>query len=169
VTRFIGTARHRPIAAIYAICFLISWGLWLPLILTGGGISELFAAVGLFAGPGLACILVARIATPSGHVRRRVPFRLALVGAWIPCAIILAGYQLETSPNVPLMAQAVSALLASGPAFIVASALVCPPGMRAALASMVRPGGSPGWHALAFLLPPVMQIISVWISEAVGW
>lgn len=161
--------RKRPIVAFYMICYAISWGLWLPLILSRTDVSELLAAVGIFGGPAVACIIVARISPPSTRVGRPAPFWLSFLGAWIACTFILAKYQLVTSPGTSFVAQVIFAGLALIPAFVIASAFSGPSGVRRTLSSLVRPRGGCGWYLLALLLPLVFGLVSVWVSEQLGW
>ena len=161
--------RKRPIGAFYIICYAISWGLWLPLILSKTDISELLAAVGVFGGPAVACIIVARISPPSKRVGRPAHFWLSFLGAWIACAFILVTYQLATSPDIPLVAHVIFAGLALIPAFIIASAFSGSSGVRRTLSSLVRPRGGWYWYLVALFLPLVIALISVWVSKQLGW
>lgn len=161
--------RKRHIVAFYIICYAISWGLWLPLILYRTDISELLAAVGVFGGPAVACIIVARTSPPSTRVGRPAPFWLSFLGAWIACTFILVKYQRVTSPGTSFVAQVIFAGLALIPAFVIASAFSGPSGVRRTLSSLVRPRGGCGWYLLALLLPLVFRLVSVWVSEQLGW
>jgi membrane protease YdiL (CAAX protease family) len=161
--------RRRPVIAFYILCYAISWGLWLPLLLSGGEIAEIIAAVGLFGGPGIACILVARNSPATIPAGRRVPYRLSFLGAWIVCALILGLNQYMTVPGFPVVAYVFVAIMALVPAYLLASALSGPPGVRRTLSSLVRPRGNPGWYLLALGLPLAIRLTSVWVSKMLGW
>ncbi|MHC4560733.1 MAG: CPBP family intramembrane glutamic endopeptidase, partial [Planctomycetota bacterium] len=162
--------RKRPIRAFYIICYAISWSLWLPLILSGSQIAELFAAIGVYGGPGIACIIVARISPPSTRLGRSAHFRLAFLIAWIVCTIIFFAYQRVSSPEkAPLAAIIVFAIFALVPAYIIASAFSRSSGVRRTLSSLVRPRGGWYWYLVALLLPLAIALISVWVSKLLGW
>jgi membrane protease YdiL (CAAX protease family) len=133
-------------------------------------ISTLLAAIGVFGGPGIACIIVARISSPSIRVGRSTHFWLAFLGAWIVCTFIFFAYQRMTSPDeTPLAAIIVFAVFALIPAFIIASAFSKSSGVRKTLSSLVRPKGWWGWYLASLFLPLVLAFLSVWISKLLGW
>jgi membrane protease YdiL (CAAX protease family) len=161
--------RRSPVIAFYIICFAISWGLWLPFILSRGDIAELLAVVGLFGGPAVACVIVARSSPPSNTVDRLAPLWLSFFGSWIVCALILGLYQFVTSSVTSIAAYVIFAILALIPAFVIASAFSGAPGVRRTLSSLARPRGGFGWYLLAVLFPVTLYGVSVWVSEMLGW
>jgi len=161
--------QRKPVLAFYVICYAISWGLWLPLILSRTDLAELLAAVGVFGGPAVACILVARVSAPAHAAGRPVPFRLAFLGAWIACAAVLIAYRICTMEGSHHAVFVIFAVLALIPAFIIASALAGPSGVRATLSALVRPKGWWGWYLLAVGLPLGIRLASVWLSGRLGW
>jgi membrane protease YdiL (CAAX protease family) len=133
-------------------------------------ISMLLAAIGVFGGPGVACIIVARISPPSTRLGRPAHFRLCFLGAWIACTLIFFTYQrMTSSEEIPLAAMVVFAVFALIPAFIIASAFSRSSGVRRTLSSLVRPRGGWYWYLAALLLPLVIAFVSVWVSKLLGW
>ena len=161
--------RKKPVLAFYIICYAISWGLWLPLVLSRTDISELLAAIGVFGGPAITCIIVARVCSSPYQASRPVPFRLAFFGAWIACALVLTAYIHYTSEGSPPAALVVFAVLALIPAFVIASAVSGASGVQRTLSSLVRPKGWWGWYLLAVALPLALRLASVWLSGRLGW
>jgi membrane protease YdiL (CAAX protease family) len=160
--------RKSPIVAFYLICFAISWGLWLPSILSRNDLTELLGVVGVF-GPALACVIVSRISSPPAREARRVPFWLPFVAGWIVSTLaffIYSGAAKSSSWPIVLLIFAVLALV---PAYIIASAVSGPSGVRRTLSSLARPRGWWGWYVLAVVLPLALRLVSVWLSKQMGW
>jgi membrane protease YdiL (CAAX protease family) len=61
------------------------------------------------------------------------------------------------------------AVLALVPAYIIASAVSGPSGVRRTLLSLARPRGWWGWYVLAVVLPLALRLVSVWLSKQMGW
>jgi membrane protease YdiL (CAAX protease family) len=160
--------RRNPVAAFYIICFVVSWGLWLPLILTGTELAQLPAVIGLF-GPALACVIVARTSTPSPDYPPQKPFRFPFIASWIVSTLVFSVYSRATSPSFSPFSIVVFAVLALVPAYIIASAVSGPSGVRRALSSLVRPRGWWGWYVIAVALPLASRLASVWVSKQLGW
>jgi membrane protease YdiL (CAAX protease family) len=166
LTRWI---RTRPVVAFYVVCYALTWGLWLPLLLGRSMLSELLAMIGLFGGPGIACLLVARLSPPAGPAGRRLPWWLSLLGAWIVCAVAMIAYQVRTAPHFAPAALIVWAALALVPAAILAAAWSGSGGVRRTFSSLVEPPGSWWWYLAALLLPLALRLASVWVSRLLGW
>jgi membrane protease YdiL (CAAX protease family) len=169
MTGLVELVRKKPVISFYLLCYSVSWSLWLPLILAGGELSELLAVIGVFGGPPIACILVARILPPSTQVAPARASRPTFLVAWIVCTLIFSLYQRATSVVASPVAYVIYAVLALIPALVVTSAFSGPLGVRATLSSLIRPRGWWGWYAAALLLPVVMRAVSVWISQGLGW
>lgn len=87
-------ARH-PIAAYFALAYLFSWGLWLPIVLGyQGTFREVLFIAGIF-GPALAGAAATRLSGRSvrawlrGIVRWRVPGRWYAVALGFPVALVV--------------------------------------------------------------------------------
>lgn len=160
--------RKRPLAAFYLLTFVLSWGLWLPFILSGAEAAGLFAVIGLF-GPALGCVIAARIIFPAAGKPRAKGFW------WIFTAVLLAAtfsfyfYNRLTSPDVTPAALVIYAILAVFPAYIIASAAAGSAGARRTLRSLVKPGGWWGWYVLALVLPVIFRLASVQLAGVLGW
>jgi membrane protease YdiL (CAAX protease family) len=158
-----------PLIAFYVICYAITWMLWVPVMAERSEVAELLAAAAVFGGPGIACLLVARVAAQPAHTSRPVPFRLALFGAWIVCAAIFVVNQALTRPDIPVPALVLFVLIAVIPATLLAAAASGAPGVRHTLSSLARPRGHWGWYLLALLLPVAMRLVSVRLAHLLGW
>lgn len=163
-----GWIRKRPVAAFYLICFAISWGLWLPVLLSRTDITELIGVVGVF-GPALACIIVSRVSSSPDEGPRPMPFWLPFLPGWIVSTLAFFVYSGAAKGSSWPIVLVVLAVLALVPAYILASAVSGPPGVRRRLSSLKRPRGWWGWYVLAVALPVVLRLASVWLSRQIGW
>ncbi len=161
--------RKRPLAAFFIICYSISWGLWLPIILSRSDISELLALVGVFGGPSLACIIVAGTSLQRSGSNHPTPFWKPFLGAWVVCTLVFSTYNLVTTPSAHPVVHVIFAGLAVIPAFVIASAFSGAAGVRRTLSSLTQPRGWWGWYLLALLIPLAIRLISVWVSNQLGW
>lgn len=160
--------RRRPIIAFYVICYAISWGLWLPFVLSRADVAELLAVVGIF-GPALACIIVSRMSSPSAKGPRSMRFWLPFIAGWIVSTLVFWGNSVAGGTSFSPVALVIFAVLALVPAYIIASAVSGPSGVRKTLSSLARPKGWWGWYVLAVALPLVLRLASVWLSRQIGW
>jgi membrane protease YdiL (CAAX protease family) len=163
-----GWIRQHEVTAFFALTYALSWGLWLPWIVTRIELLELLGFVGLFA-PALACIVVARVVEPGTAGDHREARRMAFLATWILVAtIFILNARAGSGKPSPVVA-VVFAVIALIPAFIIASGFSANPGVRARLASLVRPRGHPVWYLLALLLVPALRLLSVPVSQFLGW
>jgi uncharacterized protein len=160
--------RKKTVLSFYVLCYAISLGLWLPLIVLHNRIFELLIVVGLF-GPALACVWVARFTPAQTQVARAgqpwIPFTLA----WGASTLILALNSRAAASGASPVVFVIFAALALVPAFVISSAFNGPLGVRVTLSSMVRPSGWWGWYLLALLLPPATRLFSLALSQSMGW
>ena len=168
MSRLSGCIKRHQIAAFFILCYTLSWGLWLPFTLVDADLVGLLGLVGLF-GPALSCILVSRIVEPHPRTDRRRARWIAFVVAWIAAAFIFTLNVAATSRIRSPFAIAVYAIIGLVPAFVVSSAFSGIPGVRKSLSSLVKPPGHWGWYLLAVLLAPVLRLLSVALSRALGW
>lgn len=161
---FTGWVRKRPIVAFYVICFVISWGLWLPLILFHNDLTELIAIVGLF-GPALACVIVTRISSSPPKNFRPIQFWLSFIAGWIVSTLAFVVYNgAVTSPVVWV----IFAVLALIPSYIIASIVSRLSGFWSKR-SPARPKDLWVWNIVAVVFPLVLRLFSVWLSRQIGW
>ena len=160
---------EHPVLSFYIICFALTWTLFLPILLSKNDLFELVAVLGIFGGPGVATILVARGSGTEPVDERHPPFWPVFIGAWIVCTAIFLAYQRMSNPLPNLIAYAIFALLGIIPAFLLASAWSGPTGVRRALHALPHPTGHPAWYLLALALPLIVQIASLWLSNVLGW
>lgn len=160
--------RH-PLIAFNALCCAVTWALWMPALLGSSDIAEALAAIGVFAGPGIAYLLIARVAGRPAQASRPTPFWVALLIAWTACAAVYVGNQILARPDIPTPAFVVFALVAVIPAGLVATALSGAPGVRRTFSALMRPTGHRGWYVLAIGLPVALRLLSVGLARVLGW
>ena len=80
--------KQHQVTAFFALTYALSWGLWLPWMLTRIELLELFGFIALFV-PALACIAIARVVEPATaednrRARRMTPNRISSMAAPLP-------------------------------------------------------------------------------------
>jgi membrane protease YdiL (CAAX protease family) len=160
--------RRRPLVAFYLICFAISWGLWLPVLLYRTDITELVGIVGVF-GPALACVFVSRTSSSDAKDSSRLSYRMAFFAGWIISTMAFFFYSGAFKESSWPIVLVIFSILGLVPAYIIASAVSGPSGVRRTLSSIMRPKGWWGWYVLALALPVAFRLISVWLSRQLGW
>jgi membrane protease YdiL (CAAX protease family) len=168
VARATGWIKKHQLIAFFLVCYALSWGAWLPVILTGIEILEILGLFGLF-GPALACVLIARISEPEPKINTDQARWIAFGVAWPVVVLIFILNVMATSQIVSPVALVVFAVVGLTPAFIIASAFSKTVGVRKSLASLIRPPGGPGWYLLAICWVPGLRLLSIPISRALGW
>jgi membrane protease YdiL (CAAX protease family) len=160
--------KQYQVTAFFALTYALSWGLWLPWMLTRIELLELLVFIGLFA-PALACIVIARVVEPGRAEDSRRARRMAFLAAWVLVTAIFV-LNARSSSGIPLLAAVVVfAVVGLIPAFVIASGFSANPSVRARLASLVRPRGHLLWYLLALLLVPALRLLSVPVSRLLGW
>jgi membrane protease YdiL (CAAX protease family) len=160
--------RHHQVAAFFTLTYALSWGSWIPWMLTGIELLELLGFVGLFA-PALACIAIARVIGPGKVEDNRRARRMTFLAAWVLVTAIFVFNARSSSGNRSPVAVLVFAVVGLIPAFVFASGFSANLGVRARLASLVRPRGHLLWYLLALLLVPALRLLSVPFNRLLGW
>jgi membrane protease YdiL (CAAX protease family) len=160
--------KQHQVTSFFALTYALSWGLWLPWMLTRIELLELLGFIALFV-PALACIVIARVVDPGAAADSRWARRMAFLAAWV---LVTAIFILNARSNsgIPLLAAVVVfGVVGLIPAFVIASGFSANPGVRVRLASLVRPRGHLLWYLLALLLVPALRLLSVPLSRLLGW
>jgi membrane protease YdiL (CAAX protease family) len=160
--------RHHQVTAFFTLTYALSWGLWLPWMLTRIELLELFGFIALFV-PALACIAIARVVEPGTAEDNRRARRMTFLVAWV---LITAIFVLNARSNSGIqlpVAIVVFAVVGLIPAFVFASGFSANLGVRARLASLVRPRGHLLWCLLALLLAPALRLLSLPFNRLLGW
>ncbi len=136
-----GPVRRHPLAAFYAVTFLVSWGYWIPVAVSGGGISHF---PGLL-GPMVAAFVVSAILDGSRGVRE-------LTGRMLRWRVPLRWYMVALLPLV-------GAVLALGALWLIEGSLPT-------FEELSTMSGLPsfGWFAVL-----VMVLLINGYGEEVGW
>lgn len=95
--------------------------------------------------------------------------RMAFLAAWVLVTAIFILNARSSSGIQSPVAVVVFAVVGLIPAFVIASGFSANPGVRARLASLVRPRGHLLWYLLALLLVPALRLLSVPVSRLLGW
>jgi hypothetical protein len=160
--------KQHQVTSFFALTYALSWTLWLPWMLTRIELLELFGFIALFM-PALACIVIARVVEPGTTEDNRRARRMAFLAAWVLVTAIFS-LNARSSSGIQLsVAIVVFAVVGLIPAFVIASGFSANPGVRARLASLVRPRGHLLWYLLALLLVPALRLLSVPVSRLLGW
>jgi hypothetical protein len=94
---------------------------------------------------------------------------MAFLAAWVLVTVIFS-LNARSSSGIPSpVALVVFAGVGLIPAFVIASGFSANPGVRARLASLVRPRGHLLWYLVALLLAPALRLLSVPVSRLLGW
>ena len=163
-----GWITQHPVAAFFSLTYATSWGLWMPWMLSRIELLELFGFVGLF-GPALACIVIARVVEPSTTEDHRRARRIVFLAAWILATAVFTLNTRSSSGIQSPVSVVVFAMVGLLPAFVIASGFSANSGVRARLASLVRPRGHPAWVLLALVLVPAVRLLSLPVSHVLGW
>ena len=160
--------KQHQVTSFFALTYGLSWALWLPWMLTRIELLELFGFIALFM-PALACIAIARVIDPGTTEDSHRARRMAFLAAWVLVTAIFV-LNARSSSGIPLpVAVVVFAVVGLIPAFVIASGFSTSPGVRACLASLVRPRGHLLWYLVALLLAPALRLLSVPVSRLLEW
>ena len=162
--------RHQLIA-YFGLTYTFSWALWIPLqklVLDGQEVLKPLISLGIF-GPALVGIGLSALLHPRPRQGSRTPAVITFFAVWIIASLIIAIDQivrerLDLSPLLVVIS-AVTALL---PAFILSSVFSRIPGVKAHLATYVRPKGAAGYYLLALVLFPAIWLLGILASRALG-
>ena len=168
LTEFI--KRHQLIA-YFVLTYTFSWALWIPLqplVNNGHDVLRPLISLGIF-GPALVGIALSALLKPrprqGGHISAVITF----IAVWIIASLIIVidqvvREQLDLSPLLIV----ISAVTAWFPAFILSSVFSTIPGVKVHLITYVKPRGAPGYYLLALVLFPVIWILGMIMSRAMG-
>jgi hypothetical protein len=141
---------------------------WLPFLLSGNRILEILVIVGLF-GPPLACIIVETKSTQKTNQHHKTPFWKPFLGSRILSIMARSAFTQMTSPAAPAIVYIIFGVLAMLPAYIIASAYSGAPNLRKTLSSLTHNTGWRGWYVFALLMFLLFRLLSVWVSNQLGW
>jgi len=162
--------RHQLIA-YFVLTYTFSWALWIPLqqlVLGGQHVLRPLISLGIF-GPALVGIGLSAILKPRPRQGSRKPAAITFIAVWIIATLIIVidqvvREQLDLSPLLVVIS-AVTAIL---PAFVLSSVFSTIPGVKAHLATYVRPRGAPGYYLLALVLFPAIWLLGIIVSRSLG-
>ena len=163
MTEPIAFVKRHPLLVYFALTFALSWGLWIPLqqrVMEGQVALLPLIYLGIFA-PALVGIGLSAVLKPGPRQGSRTSTVIVFILMWMLATLLFVIAQVvreQVDLSAPLVAtNAVTALL---PAFVLSSAFSTRPGVRAPVATYVRPRGAAVYHLLAFLLVPGIWPVS---------
>ncbi|MFX1537481.1 MAG: CPBP family intramembrane glutamic endopeptidase [Promethearchaeota archaeon] len=156
--------------AYFLLTYAFSWALWIPiqpLVLDGHVALLPLISLGIF-GPALVAIALSAIINPRPREGNRNRATITFIVVWIISALIIVSYyviseQIDITPLLVIIS-GVTALL---PAFVVSSFFSSIPGIKNLLATY-RPRGAPGYYLLALVLFPMIWLLGILVSRALG-
>ena len=168
MTKFI--KRHQLIA-YFVLTFAFSWGLWIPLqplVLAGHDVLWPLISLGVF-GPALVGISLSAFLKPGPKRGSRKPAVITFIAVWIISTLIIVIDQvIREQLDFSLLLVVVSAVTAMLPAFVLSSVFSRIPGVKAHLATYIRPKGAPGYYLLALVLFPAIWLLGILVSRTLG-
>jgi membrane protease YdiL (CAAX protease family) len=168
LTEFI---RRHQLIAYFVLTYTFSWGLWIPvqqLVLDGQDVFKPLISLGIF-GPALVSIVLSAILKPRPRQGNRKTAAITFFAVWtIATLIILIDQVVREQLDLSLLLVVISVVTALLPAFIASSVFSTIPGVKAHLASYVRPRGGSGYYLLALFVFPAIWLLGIIVSRALG-
>lgn len=165
--------RHHQIIAFFALTFVISWGLFIPLIplIFGRKLYVLLplAMIALF-GPALAGIIISVVIHPVPRQGSYKTRWLVFLLTWMVATPIFIFNPALRRQGIgfSIGLVVIAAVIALIPAFIVSSAFSRAPAVRKYIESLVKPRGSVIWYLIAVFLIPAMLLLGILIMGLLG-
>lgn len=161
--------KEHQLISFFTLTFLTSWLLFLPFLITH---NEQASALPMLAGifcPAFVSILISRIIIPVSDENPRGRRRIAFWATWIIATVIFTLHVQTTSGIESPVAIVFFSIIALLPAFVVASVFSKFPAVRRSLSSIFHPKGHIGWYLFALLMPWIIKLISIPITDQLGW
>jgi membrane protease YdiL (CAAX protease family) len=168
LTEFI--KRHQLIA-YFVLTYAFLWTLLISLqqlVLDGHVFLRPLISLGIFA-PALVSMWLSAVLKPRPRQGSHKPAAITFIAVWIIATLVIVfdqviREQLDLNPLLVIIS-VVTALL---PAFILSSVFSTIPGVKAHLATYVKPKGAPGYYLLALALFPTIWLLGFLLSRASG-
>lgn len=159
--------KKHQLIAFFSLTYLLAWGLMAPYMLEMGEIFEIVAIVGLF-GPALANIIISRLVSQNPTDNPRTNRWITFLATWIIATTIFTLYvKISSGIDSPFVI-VVFGLFGLLPAFVWSSAFSKFPQVQKSLSSLVKPQGHIGYYLFAFLIPPLIKVVSIPINDKLG-
>lgn len=163
--------KQHQIVSFYLIAFTITWGLAFSYDAAINRGQDLLLPVVTVAICGLAFagIIISSIINTQPRQGSRKSFWIAFLAAWCSSVLVFLA-NLKFIEGVPLTVPVIIVItIAVVPVvFVIASAFSRNPSVKRYLSSLVRLRGVWGWSLLAFLLVPVLTVVSIPIGRFLG-
>jgi hypothetical protein len=168
--------RRHQIISFFALVYVISFGIGIPLVYLFQGdhtvqqTLQFFVVRLLLYGPALAAMIVARAADRGERTAGRSTRWLAFGISWGLAACVSILYLMRTSGGEagPSSFMLISCLGALFPAFIISGAFSRITSIRSYISTLVRPRGSIVWYLVALLTFPIIHLLGNVLTRAIG-
>lgn len=157
--------KKYQLTSFFIFTNLFTWLLFLPFLLTGDEQTfGVFVILGLF-GPAIINIYISRLISSEPSDNKKQIRNLIFFTVWIISTTVFT-LQVATSSGIQTpIAIVFFAILGLLPAYVYASSLSKYKSVSTSLISLIKPKGHFGYYAFALLMPPVIKLISMPLSN----
>lgn len=168
--------KRNQVTSFFIITFIITWGLWIPLVgpatQEDSTIAEILGMWGVF-GPALAGIIVIRVNTAGDaetiSKKPKLAFFLGLVLSALVLMLTISRNDGQTwTIGRAIALSLLSCLVALPPAYVISSAFYRNQAVRDYLSSLIKPRGSVVYFLIALLLYPLVYWLGTLLSGVLG-
>lgn len=168
--------RRHQVLSFFALVYVISFGIGIPLVYLFQGDHPVQRALQFFVvrlllyGPALAGMIVAWAADTGERTGDNGKRWLAFGISWVLATCVSVLYLVRTTggeaePSSFILISCLGALL---PAFVISGAFSRMTSMRSYLSTLVRPRGSIAWYLIALLTFPLIHLLGLIVTRAMG-
>jgi len=169
MNRIRSIVKEHQLISFFVLTYLTTWLLLLPFFLTGDEQTfGILGLVGIFC-PAFVNIFISCIITPVSDANPRSRRRITFLVTWITTTAIFTLHVETTSGIASPFAIVFYAIIGLLPAVVLASVFSKYPAIRKSLSSIINPKGHIGWYLFALLMPWVIKLISIPITNQLGW
>ena len=157
--------KKYQLTSFFIFTNLFTWLLFLPFLLTGDEQTfGVFVILGLF-GPAIINIYISRLISSEPSDNKKQIRNLIFFIVWIISTTVFT-LQVATSSGIQTpIAIVFFAILGLLPAYVYASSLSKYKSVSTSLISLLKPKGHFGYYMFALLMPPVIKLISMPLSN----
>ena len=163
--------KHHQAAAFFIITFVISWGMGYTWVLVINKGIFLFAPLTALTmvGPALAGIIISAISNTQPKQGTKRTYLIAFLIAWVVSVLVFLANNtfINHAPFSPMVV-GFTVVSVVPVAFVISMVRSRLPAVQDYLSSLIRLRGVWGWSFLAFMLFPMLVLISMLIASLLG-